>query len=165
MLLSLSSPPIALFRRCEASHGKSAMSDTSLPGKIKVLPLYLGRARYSSKENLLQDISSSTRDRSWFHCQWHSQLFPIFSGPSLVLCRFFHYQSSVSDLSLAQIICFCGHHALDLFAHIIVLPTLGLVSSSSAQGFTVALCICFHQSLDEGTMVTINAVINFTGKG
>ena len=78
------------------------------------------------------------------------------------------YQSRVSELSLAQVSCFCGyhHHGLDLFAHIIAPPSLGLVSGSSAQCCSVDLCICFHHLLIEDSMMTIKEVMSLiTGEG
>ena len=97
-----------------------------------------------------------------------SQLSPTFSGPSLDLCMLPRHQSRVSELSLAQFSCFCGchHHGLDPFAYIIAPPSLGLVSGSSAQCFTVDICICFHQLLDVGSMMAFKIVINLTtGQG
>lgn len=96
-----------------------------------------------------------------------TQLSSTFSGPSLVLCRFPHYQSRVSGLSLAQVSCFCGypHYGHDIFAHIIALTSLGLVFRSSVYCLAVDLCICFYQLLDEGSMMTIKVVTNLINRG
>ena len=96
-------------------------------------PLYLGWTRYPSKENGLQKGSLSTMDKSWSHCQWlnilpkpHTQLWPRFTTPNFVLCRFHHCQSGVSEFILDQVNCLCGylHHGLDPFACIIALSSL-----------------------------------------
>ena len=52
------------------------------------------------------------------------------------------------------------------FAHFIVPPSLQLVLVVLAQYLSVELCICFHQFLDEGSMMKIKIVINLiAGEG
>ena len=81
--------------------------------------------------------------------------------PSSILCRFPSYQTSVSELPLAQISCLCGfpHHDLDTFAYIIFPLFLQLDSGSLAQCLAVDLCISFHQLLEKGSVMTIKVVI------
>ena len=53
-----------------------------------------------------------------------------------------------------------------LKSHVIPPPYLQVNSSSLDQCLAVDLCICFHQAMDEGSMMTIRAVTNpITGKG
>ena len=85
-----------------------------------------------------------------------TQLSPIFRGPNLDLCRFPRCQFRLIELPLAQVSCFCGypHYGVDVFAHIITPSSLQLDSGNSAQCLAVDVCICFHQLLDEGFMMT-----------
>ena len=80
------------------------------------------------------------------------------------MCRFLTYQSRVGELPLVQVSCFCEfpHHGLDLFAYGISPPSLQLDFRSLAQCFVVDLCICFHQLLDIGSMITIKVVLYLT---
>ena len=89
-------------------------------------------------------------------------LSPTFRGPSLVLCWFLCCQYGVSEFPLAQVSWFSGnaYHGLGPFAHIITPPSTRLHFVSSAQDFTVDLCICLYQLIDEGSMMTIKVVIN-----
>ena len=89
------------------------------------------------------------------------QLSPTFRGSSLVLCWFLPCPDRVGELPLAQVDCLSGftHHSLDLFAHILTPPTLQQDFGSSAQCSAVALCLCFHQLLDEGSVLTYMIVI------
>ena len=98
------------------------------------------------------------------------QLSPTFRGTSLYLCLVLPCPcpSGVGELPLAQVNCFsgCSHHGLDLFAHILTLPTLHLDIGSSDQCFDAGLCLCFHQLLNEGSMVIFKIFISLTiGQG
>ena len=82
--------------------------------------------------------------------------------------RFPFYQARVSEPSVAQASHFCGYHHYDLdpSAHIISPISPGLAPINLAQCSIVDLCICFNQLLDEGSMMTIEVVINLiTGEG
>ena len=46
------------------------------------------------------------------------------------------------------------------FAHIILLPSLHMVSHSSAQSLTLDRCIILHQLLDDDSVMTIRVVTN-----
>lgn len=83
-------------------------------GRSKPSPLYLGWARYPSKENGFQNANSSSKDKSWPHCQWllrlpqpynchlHSEgLVWSYSGSYAVRLE--------SELPLAQVSYFCGY--------------------------------------------------------
>ena len=93
-----------------------------------------------------------------------TQLSATFSGTALVLCLFLPSLAGVGELPLAQVDCFsgCPHHGLDLLAHILTLPTLQLDFGSSAQCSDAGLCLCFHQLLDEGSMVVFKIFISLT---
>lgn len=87
----------------------------------------------------------------------HSEgLFRRYAGPP-----------AVSDLPLAQVSCFCGfpRHGFDPFVHIITPPSLQLDSGSLVQWLVVNLCICFHQLLDEGSMIIQVAINLITEEG
>ena len=68
------------------------------------------------------------------------------------------------ELPFAQVSCFseCSHHGLDLFIHIIIPPTFQLDFGRLAQYSAACLCLCFHQLLGKGSMVTFKIVINLT---
>ena len=86
----------------------------------------------------------------------------------MVLCLFLLSPAAVGALPLAQVDCFigCTRHDLDLFAHILIPPTLQLEFGSSVQCSDVGFCLCFHQLLDENSMVTFKIFINLTtGQG
>ena len=94
-------------------------------------------------------------------------LSPARRGSSSVTCMLPSYCSRVSELAGVWITCLYGfpHHALDPasphLACVISPPSLLLDSSSAAQCLAVHLCICFHQWLDEGAMMTVRAVTTF----
>ena len=92
------------------------------------------------------------------------QLSTTFRGTSLVIFWFLPCQAGVGEFPLAQVDCFsgCPHHGLDLFAHIVIPSTLQLDFGSSAQCSAVGPCLCFHQLLDEGSMMTFKIFINLT---
>ena len=92
------------------------------------------------------------------------QLSPTFRGTSLDLCCFLPCLAGVSELPLAQVNCFigCTHHGLDLFAHILTPHTLPVDFGSSVQCSDAGLCLCFHQFLDEDSMVIFKIFINLT---
>lgn len=86
-------------------------------------------------------------------------------GASLVLCRLSCCVSGDSEILLALVCCFCGFPHLDLhpFADIIPPLSLWLVSRSLVQLLIVDLCICFHQFLDEASMI-IEGVLNLMAR-
>ena len=58
--------------------------------------------------------------------------------------------------------CFCGFpcNVLDPVAPTILLPSLQWDSLSLAKRLALGLCICFHQLLDEGSLMTTEVVTN-----
>ena len=87
-----------------------------------------------------------------------TQLSPTFRGPMIVPLL----SVQRSELPLARVSSFCEypHHGLNPFDHIIAPSSLQLDSRSSVQCLAVDLCICIHQLLDEGSMMTVKIVIN-----
>ena len=71
------------------------------------------------------------------------QLSPTFRGTSLDLCCFLPSSAGVGELPVAQVNIFsgCTYYGLDLFAHILTLPTLQLDFESSVQCSDLVLCL------------------------
>ena len=92
------------------------------------------------------------------------QLSHTFRGTSLDLCWFLPCSAGVGELPLAQVNCFngCTHHGLNLFAHILTLHSLHLDFGSSVQCSNAGLCLCFHQLLDEASMLIFKIFISLT---
>ena len=98
-----------------------------------------------------------------------TQLSPIYRGPSLVIFRFHSCLSGVSESQMDHVRCFYGysHYGLDPFAHIITHPSR---SSTGLQELnplvSVDFFICFHQLLNEISVMKIKIAINLiTGEG
>ena len=83
-------------------------------GRSRPSPLHLGWARYPSKENGFQNANSSSKDKSWSHCQLLLRLPQPYNchlhSEGLVWSYAGSYTVRLeSQLPLAQVSCFCGY--------------------------------------------------------
>ena len=95
------------------------------------------------------------------------QLSPTLRGTALALCLFLISQGGVGELPLTQVDYFSGciYHGLDPFADLTP-PTFQLDCGCSVQCSDAGLCLCFHQLLDEDSMVIFQTFISLTiGQG
>lgn len=157
--------PHPLLREGKASHGESTESNTLICGRSKAIPTisrpikvalqreWVPKSQYKHRDKTCPTVSGPT--------VYPSHTTVTHRGPSLVLCWFLPCHVSVDELPYAQVSCFSGytHHGPDFFAHILTPPTLLGDFGSSAQCFTVDLCLSFHQLLNEVSIVTFKIVI------
>ena len=113
----------------------------------------------SKKPVFVPVISSGPNTRGSYQAK---QLSPTFIGPILVPLRFSSCQSRVCELPVACVSCLCDFPIMILtaLAHMIPPPSFQLNSRSSDLCLAVNHCICFHQLLDIGTMMTVRVVTN-----
>ena len=135
------------------------------------LRLHLGWTRYLSIRNWLQKPVHALwitpgLTASGSQTTQLTELSPTFRGPSLVLCRFPSCQSRMSEVPLVYVSCLCNFPTIILTYLSSYNPSFLLLLDSriSAQCLAMNLYICFHQVLDEGSMITIRVVINLITK-